>query len=869
MTSARFVLALAVRDTRASWRRLLWLTTAVLAGVAALVAVNSFTANIRVSVAEQAQALLGADLALESRASVDTSSAATALLDSLRSLAGDSMRVARSASLVAMAYLGGEQGSARLVQLRTVEPGWPFHGEIRTTPEAIWDSLQQGRIIVDPSLLAALDATVGDTLHLGAERFVVAGTVVNVPGEIGLQAAFGARVFIAHDRLPDTRLLGFGSRVEHTTYLALPARIDPQQIAAAWRDTLRTQRVGLRTVADDREGLTQDLTRLGRFLGLVALAALLLGGLGTGSAITVLIRQRLDSIAMLRCLGATSGQVIAAFLLQAAAMGLLGSVLGAAVGVILQQAMPLVLADLLPVDVRVVPSLPSIALGVGLGVWTSAAFALLPLLGIREISPLATLRRATELTPRRWHPRRLLAMAVLAASVTGLAIVQVGSWKSGVAFSGASAVALLVLWLTSLAVIRLARTLAPRRGSYLIRQGIANLHRPGNQTVTVVLALGFGAFLLLTLFVVQSNLLGGLRVDEATARANLVLIDVQADQRDLVRAALERESVVPGPMVPIVPMRIASVNGQELATVIGRGGVLRPDSTDRGEDDDMSALWAWRREYRSTYRDALGSAERLLDGRWFTAADSGTGRSEADPVAISVERDVAGELGLVVGDRVTWNVQGATVHSVVRSLREVNWARFEPNFFVVFAPGALERAPQSWVTLARVTDPAARGRVQRELAERAPNVTSVDLGEVQRALEAVIRKVVLAIRFLATFSLATGALVLVGAVATSRWQRIREGTLLRTLGATRGQVLRILTVEYLALGVAATLVASLLALGAGWALARWTFASSFRWPAGPTAQLAIALVLLTLVVGLLSSRDVLRRTPLEVLRSES
>jgi putative ABC transport system permease protein len=867
MTSLRFVTALAWRDARASWRRLVLLTAAVMAGVGALVAINSFTENIKVSVAEQAQALLGADLALQSRASIDTSSVATALIDSLRREAGDSVQVARSASFIAMAYLP-ESGSARLVQVRTVDPGWPYYGAIRTEPAGIWATLQAGTMIVDPSLLAALGAQVGDTLALGNARLLVAGTVVNVPGEVGLQAAFGARVYIAHATLPTTGLLGFGARVEHTMYFSLPARIDPQDVAAANRNTLRAARVGLRTVADDRDNLTEGLTRLGNYLGLVALAALLLGGLGTASAVHVLIRQRLDSIAMLRCLGASSNQVIGTHLLQALTMGLIGSILGAGLGVALQQVMPRVLADFLPVDVRVVPSTRAILLGITLGLWTSGVFALLPLLGIRDISPLATLRRNTDPPRIRWDWRRAMAVLALVLSVVGLATVQVGSLMSGAVFAAAAAVALLVLWLTSLALIRLARRFTPRRAPYLLRQGLANLHRPGNQTVTVVIALGFGAFLLTTLFTAQVNLLRDLRIDSATDRGNLVLIDIQTDQHQAVRDALAGEVIASTPLVPIVPMRIAEVNGQDVGIIIGQGGVVRSDTADTGADEEMGGLWAWRREYRSTYRDSLGSAEQVIAGRWFTAEDRGDGRSNERPVAISVETDVATELGLELGDRVVWNVQGARIHSIVTSIREVNWARFEPNFFVIFAPGALESAPQSWVTLVRVDDPVARGRIQRTLAETAPNVTSVDLGEVQRTLESVIGRVVLAIRFMAMFSLATGAVVLVGAIATSRWQRVREGTLLRTLGASRGQVLRILSVEYAALGLAAALVAVLLAGVAGWALARWLFNSSFAWPLGSMAMLALALVCLTTVVGLWNSLDVLKRPPLEVLRGD-
>ncbi len=865
MTSFGFVVRLAWRDTRAAWRRLGLLTGAVMAGVGALVAINSFTDNLRDSVAEQAQALLGADLSLRSREPLDTNAAATALIDSLVAVGGPTARVARSTSFTAMAYLR-RSGTARLVQVRAVEPGWPFYGEITTRPSGAWGRIQQGEILVDPSLLGALGAAVGDTLALGDARYPIGGTVVNVPGEIGLQAAFGARVFIASRTVPGTNLLGFGARVDHEIFLRLPASIDAQEVAQRNRDALRESRVRIRTVADDRDNLTDGLTRLANYLGLVGLAALLLGGLGTASAVHVLVRQRLDSIAMLRCLGATSWQVIGALLLQAMAMGLLGSLLGAVVGVAVQQGLPGVLADFLPVDVRIVPSPRAVALGVSLGLWTAGGFALLPLLAIRSISPLATLRRITDPPRIRWEPVRALAVLALVASVVGLATVQVGSLRTGAWFALGAGVALLVLWLASLAVIRAARWLGTRRWPYLVRQGLANLHRPGNQTVTVVLALGFGAFLLTTLFTVQANLLRDFRVDAAPDRPNLVLFDIQDDQRSLVDSVIRGAGATPRDFVPIVPMRLEAVDGEPVRRLLARGGPPAEDSSTT--DRDGGGLWAYRREYRSTYRAALGPAERVIAGSWFDGVPAGSGRSAEDPVPISVERDLAGELRVGIGDRLTWNVQGALVHSIVRSLREVDWARFEPNFFVVFAPGALESAPQSWVTLTRVTDPVARGGVQRLLAERAANVTSVDLGEVQRALEAVVNRVVLAIRFMALFSLATGAVVLIGAVITSRWQRIREGTLLRTLGATRSQVLRILGVEYAALGVAAALVATGLAAGAGWALAHWMFDSSFMLPLGPMALLAGGLVLLTTGVGIATSLDVLRRPPLEVLRAE-
>ncbi|MEO8479169.1 MAG: FtsX-like permease family protein [Gemmatimonadota bacterium] len=868
MTDPWFAIRLAWRDTWASWRRLTLLVAAVMAGVAALVAINSFTDNLRHSVAEQAEALLGADLVFSARAELDTNVVVTALVDSISRAGGRDVTVARSVSLAAMAYLP-RHGTARLIQLRSVDTGWPFHGEIVTSPAGVWSRLQEGQAIVDPSLLTSLDAAVGDTITVGEGRFPVVGTVVTVPGEVGLQSAFGARVYIATSRLPSTGLLGFGARAEHEIALRLPATLGAQPIADANRPALREARVRVRTVADDRDTLTNALTRLGRYLGLVALVALLLGGLGTASAVHVLIKQRMQAIAVLRCLGATSRQILLAYLLQALCLGFVGAVLGAAIGVGMQQAMPTLFRDLVPVDVQLFVSLPAIGLGIALGCWTALIFAVLPLLAIRDVPPLATLRPSAGRNASRRDPARIGALLAVMASVVALAAIQVGSLRQGAWFALGGGVALLVLWLTALLTIVVARRVSPRRSPYLVRQGLANLHRPANQTVTVVLSLGFGAFLLTTLFTAQANLLREFRIGGEGPQANMVFIDVQPDQIPILDDALRAEGIAPISTTPIVNMRLLEVDGVTVSKILVEGGGAgSPDGEASDSSTERGGLWAFRREYRSTYRDALGPSERVVAGAWFDGTDTATGQTAAAPAPISVEQDLAKELGVGLGSRLTWDIQGLTLHTVVRSLRSVNWARFEPNFFVIFTGAALGRAPQTSVTLASIPDAGARGRVQRQLAERAANVTSVDLGELQQALETVIARVVSAIRFMAIFSLVTGVIVLVGAIATSRWQRIREGTLLRTLGATRGQVLTILSVEYVALGLAAALVATGLATVAGWSLARWVFQTGFVLPWAPMLALAGGLVSLTLVVGLWSSLDVLRRPPLAVLRND-
>jgi len=835
---------MAAREVRASPRRLLLLITSVAVGVAALVAINSFTANLRESVRRQAQALLGADLSLESRQPLP--SRAERLIDTL---VGRGAEEARVTNFSAMAYVPRTDGT-RLVQVAAIRGGYPFYGQIRTEPDAAWPELQGGRhVVVDPSLLTALRARVGDTLALGEARFIISGTVASAPGNVGLRAAFGPRVFIPARFLEETRLLGFGARAEYEAYLRLPAGISAQAIAEERAPRLRGERVRFRTVADDRERLNETLSRLTGYLGLVALIALLLGGIGVASAVVVFIRQRMETIAVLRCLGATGKRVLAVYAVEAAGMALAGSLVGAAVGVGFQQALPGLLAELLPVDVEATVSWSAIALGVGMGLWVALVFALFPLLSIRRVPPLAALRRDYESEPRPRDPWRWVVFVALVASTVGLAAIQVGSLRQGAIFAAGVAAALLVLWAASWALVHVARRWLPSGWPYLWRQGLSNLHRPSNQTVTVVLAIGFGAFLLGTLVLVQLNLLQQLRLTGGPARPNLVLFDIQPDQLSAVRRELRDAGLTSAAPVPIVPMRIASVKGRPVRAILS-------DTSGAGGG---TGSWAFRREYRSTYRDTLVASERLTAGTWW----------EAGPLpGISVESGLAQELEVGLGDEIVWDVQGIQIPTRVASLREVDWARFEPNFFVVFEPGSLESAPHTLVTLTRIEQPAARGAFQRRLAERLPNVTTLDLSVVQEALERLVDRVVLAIRFMAAFTLATGTLVLIGALATSRFQRIREGALLRTLGATRSQLFRIVLAEYFALGAMAAAVAAVLSAAAAWALARWVFEGRFSPQPVPLAMLVTGVVALTVVVGLLNSREVIRRTPLEVLRGE-
>jgi len=850
----RFTLALAWREGRGAGRRALLIVLSIAIGVGALVAINSFTDNLRESVRQQARALLGADLLVAS--GEPFSAKDEALVDELRHFTRPPAEEARVVTFGAMALVPGGL-TTRLVQVLAVDPAYPFYGTIETAPAGEWPRLAQtGGAVVDTALLVSLGAQIGDELTLGEARFRIRAVVENMPGDVGLRSAIGPRVFIPRARAGDTRLLTYGSRGRYEAYFRLPAAADAQAIADRFRNRLSGERMTIRTVSEDQRRLSESLGRFGNFLGLVALIALLLGGLGVASAVHVFVKRRMTTVAILRCLGATAGKVLGAYLLQALAVGLAGSLAGAGLGLLMQQLLPRLLRDLLPVDVGWQPSWRAVASGMAIGLWVAVAFSLLPLLAVRRVSPLAVIRADYEATARGRDPLRLLTLAALAASLLAMAAIQAGRVVVGLWFAVGTGVALGALWLAAFLLVRGLRRSSPAGLPYVYRQGLANLHRPANQTLLVVLALGFGAFLLSTLLLVQHNLLRDLRVDRDASRPNLVFFDVQGDQREDVLARVRAVAPPSGPPVPIVPMRIQSIGGRTTAELLAL-----PDRAKRPE------RWALRREYRSSYRDAPTVSEKLAAGSWWRAGEW-LSRPQGTVVPIALEAGLARELRVSLGDEIVWDVQGVTLPSRVVALREVEWARFEPNFFVVFPEGPLADAPQSYVLLSRVDDATARARLQRAVVEAHPNVSGLDLAQVQRAVEGVLDRIVMAVRFMALFSLAAGAVVLAGAVAGSRLQRVREGALLRTLGATRPQLVRILLAEYAVLGTLAALSAILLSSAAGWALVRFLFGGSFALPGPSLAALLLVVLALTVVVGLAGSTEVWRRPPLEVLRTE-
>lgn len=837
--------SLAWRESRSARRRLLLATSSITLGVAALVAIDSFAANVSRSVREQSRTILGGDIALGSRRGL--SDTVSTLLDSLER---EGHVIARETAFPAMAVLP-RSGATRLSQVRAVSDSFPLYGDITTEPAGRWPLLRTEAVaIVDPGLLIALDAAVGDTVAIGLGRFVIAATVRDAPGVPEFAQVIGPRVFIPARYAPETQLLVFGSTSQHEAFIRTTE--NPADLARDLRARLRAEGVRVRSAEDAERGLTEAIDQLRQFVGIVGMVALLLGGLGVASGVHAFVARKIDTAAVLRCLGASSRQVLAMYVSQAAVMGVIGAAIGAMLGVAVQLSLPGLAAGLLPVDVTPRPEPRAILLGLGVGAWVALIFALRPLLALRHVSPLQTLRRDVDSRVLRMgrDPAGIIVSLTIVASVLGIAFARTSEPRAALAMAAGTAAAIALLMASAWLLSWLARRFVRARWPYVVRQGLSNLYRPGNQTRAVMLALGFGAFLVTTLQVVQTSVLRRFDFAAAASRANTVFFDVQEDQIGGLDSLVRASGAEVLQSVPIVTMRIASVGERRAREMLA--------DTNRGPGQGR---WALRWEYRSTYRDSTTAGERIVEGEWFSTTPP------ADRIAeLSLEQDIARDLRVKVGDVIVWDVQGVEIPARVTSLREVTWARFEPNFFAVFRPGSLDAAPKQFVMVGRTAGQAATATLQRAVVARYPNISSIDLSLIRETVDRIVGRVSAAIRFLAVLGLVMGIPVMLSAIAATRRERVREAVLLKTLGATRGVVARIMAAEYFALGLLGSLTGVLLATAAAWGLVHFVFelpfAAALVWP----AAIVLAMTALTVVIGMLGAREVFARTPMEALR---
>ncbi|WP_339701387.1 FtsX-like permease family protein [Algoriphagus aquimarinus] len=833
-----WIIKMAFRDFRKNISRLLLFVSSIVVGIAALVAISSFGENLTADIDNQAKELLGADLVLENNKEIGE--------QSIDSAATQMASEVNFASMVAFP----ETGASRLTQVRALEGAFPFYGFFETIPASGDADFRSGgkKALVEKTLMAQFNAEVGDQIKVGEVFFVVVGELQSVPGQTGITASVAPAVYIPKDYLEETGLVQYGSRVNYSRYFQFKAGTDVEALIKPFEDQWEEDRVDADTVEDRKRSTGRSFANLSNFLSLVAFIALLLGCVGVASAVNVFVKEKLGSVAVLRCLGVSSRDVLLIYLTEIMIMGMVGAVLGSFLGTLLQFVLPTVFADFLPVEVSFGISWLSIGFGVVTGLFVSVLFALLPLLKVRNVSPMATLRPETGDSTILKDPLRWLVIVGILGFIWGFSYYLLGRVDFAFGFTGFVVFAFGILWAVAQMIIWAVRKFLPISFTYTLRQSLANLYRPNNQTVSLIATIGLGTAMISTLFFLQNQLLEEAKFADKEDQPNMLMFDIQTAQLQDIKAKILSRNLPIMQEVPIVTMQLNEING-----------VDKKENEELPDEEDYSG-WLYNREFRVTYRDTLISSETITDGELIPLGARG------DSIFVSFEKGFAEGNGMKIGDEVEFNVQGRPIKTYIGSLREVKFAQVSTNFLVLFPDGVLDQAPKFHVLITKTKNDREAADVQAEIVREFPNISIINLGTIVATLEEILGKISFVIQFMAFFSIATGILVLISSLIISKYQRMRESILLRTLGASSAIVSKINTLEYFFLGSLASLSGIILSFGATWLLSNFVFNITFRGAWFEAFVLYLSITGLTIVLGWLNGRKIINQPPMEILR---
>jgi putative ABC transport system permease protein len=840
MMNFPWLLQMAWRDSRKNISRLLLFVSSIVLGIAALVSIFSLGDSLSAEIDNQAASLIGADLEISTNRPVPD-----AIVKMIDSIPGQHSEQRAFTSMVYFPKSGG----TRLIQVRALKGDFPYYGQLETTPvEAARNFRTKKTVLVDRALLLQFNVKVGDSMRLGTAGYIIEGELSGVPGQTGLSASVAPIVFIPLETLPKTGLDQKGSRISSSYYIKTDKNININSLIEKIGPRLKQTGINYETIESRKEETARSFRDLSRFLSLIGFIALLLGCIGVASAIHIYIREKINSIALLRCLGTTSRQAFMIYLIQIIVIGFIGSVLGVLLGTLIQQLLPVVIQDLLPVKITPVLSWKAMGEGLVLGMIISVLFALSPLVSIRKISPLQTIRMSYQPDAKR-DPLTWLVYILILVFITLFTRLQLRSWSQAMMFTLSVIIAFTLLTLIARSMMWSIRKFFPTSWSYMWRQGLSNLYRPNNQTTLLIVSIGLGTALICTLLFVESILMNRLVLSSSGDQPNMILFDIQTAQKEGVKQLTLAQGLPVKDMVPIINMRLEKINSTTIETI-------RNDSTNPIQP------WVFNREYRVTFRDSLINSEKITKGKW-------TGKSDSSLIYVSIEDGYGTRNKIQIGDTMTFNVQGTLMETIVGSYRKVDWNRVQTNFLIVFPTGVLEKAPQFHVLLTHVPDVTTSARFQQELVRTYPNISVIDLNLVLSILDDILGKIGFVIRFMAGFCIITGLIVLIASVLISKYQRIQESVLLRTLGAGRKQIYVINAIEYFLIGAMAATTGILLALIGSWALAKFSFETSFNPELVPVLIIFIVICALTVLIGLMNIRTIVNRSPLEVLRNEN
>ncbi len=849
---------IALWELRGSLGRLFYWLLCLTVGTAAVVAIDGLARSLDLAIRSEAKSLLAADLAVSSR---------QPLSDEVRA-AIDSLPGARQVDLQQMFSIvsRGEEApptdGARslLVELKSISKGHPFYGELELsglTPGSregeliVADALRLDELLPEDSALIGREAadrlnlSAGDPLRVGKIEVRVAGIVESEPDRVPGMLTIGPPVLLRTATLQRAELVSATGMTRHKTLVALPPE-DPtaleDAVARLEETTDEDPFVRVETYRQAQPSLRRGLEQMESYLGLVALLSLLIGGVGIAQGVRAWVASRLDSLAVLKCLGVRPREALAAYLIQATMLGLAGTALGGLIGLALLAIVPLVLSDMIPPEAVSVWQPLSLARGVFLGLTVALVFSAGPLIQVLRVSPARVFRRTANVAPgSRWLGPAMVVGTMIAIAM--IAALQSGSFVLAAQFVGGVLGSTLLLALASWVMARVTRTLSKQTHRAAPRYGLANLSRSGSGTLSATTALGLGLLVVLTMVLVQGHLRDQLQSELPDEAPTTFLTDIRRPQWDDVQDLLKSAGAERINGAPMIQARIHSIDGRSVADLIEAGG----------------ERWALRREQRITTLDELPADNEITES-------SAPGELWGNPNVseVSVEREFANELGLQIGSELVLDVGGEPQSFEVTTLRSVDWESFGINFFLVVEPGSLDGARQTVLATARVPRETEQ-ELQDQMADLLPNVTMVRIRQLLDKLTILLNRLEVGVRFLGGFTVLAGLAILAGAVATTSAQRGDEVALLKTLGLTRRGVLTAFAAEYVSIGLAAALIAGVGATSIAWFVVTQELEIAWIWRPWDMLWVLGCGVTLATLVGLVASLRALARPPIAVL----
>lgn len=827
------------REARSSPARLVFFAACLALGVAAVVTVAGLSTALEDMMRSRAREILAADVSVSARRPLPENVEAEFARKDFRLT-----RVRQMASLVA-----ADSGRSQLVDLKVVDGEYPFYGALTLDPPGtLGERLTPESCAVAPELLTRLGLERGAALKIGGARFVIDTVIVAEPDRMNFSLTLGPRVFLSAAGFARADLEKQGSSIRYTALGKAPAEgASPQSLTESLRGNEEDAAyLSIQTYEDAQPILRDAIARTRRFLGLTALASLLVGGIGIAQTVRAWVAGKLDSIAVQKCLGMTSREILGLYGAQAALLAVLGSVLGAGLGIGGEILVIAMFQDFVPGQSFEVFQPAALARGIGLGLFVAMIFSLRPLFATLAVPPSRVLRLSAEPLVESRRTQILLALGLFLGVVLA-AWAQIESLAYAALFSFGLLVIGAVLLAAAWSLVRMCARPSRENLPLWLRHGIAALARPGAGTLSAILSLGLGVLVILSMQLVHENLTEELGGDLPRGAPTVFLIDVQTDQWTGVNELLTSNRAVHVDSAPVIVARLSRLDGRSV------------DELARERKGESGSKWSLTREQRLTYGATLPADNKIVAGSLW---------SDPEHAEVSLEREFAASLGAKLGSTLAFNVQGVEVEMRVTSLREVDWRTFSLNFFVLVEPGVLDSAPQFRVASARVPKDG-EDALQDALARDFPNVTVLRVREILEKLASVLQRVGAGVELLGWCTVLSGAAILIGAITASAARRAREVALFKTLGLTRGAVARIYAIEHGLVGLVSATIGALGANVLAFCVIHYGMELDWQFDLWTNLVAVAAAATLAAMAGLGASLRALLVRPSESLRAES